>query len=473
MRREIRAAPAALLLALALAAIAAAPAPALRNPLIPQTASGDDTPDPWLFRHAGRYWLTYTSTDHVEVRSARTLGALGSAAPKRLWPAAGKAEPTERCCALWAPELHRFADARGRPRWYAYYAANGPAGDTHRMYVLESAGDDPGGPYHFKARLRLPQPFAIDGTVAMIGGRLYLVYSGGAAFAPTSLSIARLKNPWTVSGRPLAISSPTLDWERGVFPINEGPEVLVRGSTLNIIYSASWCGTKAYSLGRLTVSTRADLLSAATWRTAKDPSPVFATDAANGVFGPGHGSFFTSPDGRESWMAYHATDADDGCFTGGLRTTRVQRFTWNRDGTPDFGTPVALSTDVAAPGGDGTITVQAERAVPAGTGTLVADRHLFGYQGLQVAAPAALGLRVRVAKAGRYTLHLRVLGGPAAGRVTVGRPGGSTVTRSAHRGTPQAVDLDLGTVALRAGTAAVRLSSPAPVTVDQLRLERR
>ena len=466
MRRAVLAALAVLLLGLT----AAAPAVALRNPLIPQTASGDDTPDPWLFRHAGRYWLTYTSTDHLEVRSATTLGALASAAPKRLWPRPGKTEPTERCCALWAPELHRFADARGRPRWYAYYAANGRSGDTHRMYVLESAGDDPGGPYHFKARLRLPQPFAIDGTVAMIGGKLYLVYSGGAAFAPTSLLIARLKNPWTVSGRPLAISSPTLDWERGVFPINEGPEVLLHGSTLNIIYSASWCGTKAYSLGRLTVSARADLLSAATWRAAKHPSPVFATDAARGVFGPGHGSFFTSPDGRESWMAYHATDADDGCFTGGLRTTRVQRFTWNEDGTPDFGTPVALSTDIAAPGGDDTITVQAEKALPAGSGTLVADRHLFGYQGLQVAASGELALRVRVATAGRYGLHLRVLGGPTAGAVTVRRPDGASITRSARRTALHAVDLSLGTVRLEAGTTSLQLSSTAPLIVDQLRL---
>lgn len=471
MRRGGLAASALVLLALCAGVLAAEPASALRNPLIPQTASGDDTPDPWLFRHAGRYWLTYTSTDHLEVRSATTLGALASAAPKRLWPPTTKPEPTERCCALWAPELHRFADARGRPRWYAYYAANGPAGDTHRMYVLESAGDDPGGPYHFKARLALPQSFAIDGTVAEIRGKPYIVYSGGAGFAPTSLYIARLKDPWTVGGRPLAISSPTLDWERGVFPINEGPEVLVHGSTLNIIYSASWCGTKAYSLGRLTVSAKADLLSAGTWRTAKHPSPVFATDAARGVFGPGHGSFFTSPDGRESWMAYHATEADNGCFTGGLRTTRVQKFTWNRDGTPRFGTPVALSTDIAAPGGDGTIAVQAETALPAGAGTLVADRRLFGYEGLQVPAASPVTLRVRVAKAGRAALHLRVLGLPTTKPVVVRRPDGRMVTRSARRARPQAVDLALGTVRLEAGTASVRVSSAEALTVDQLRLD--
>jgi GH43 family beta-xylosidase len=284
----------------AASASAAAPtAPtALRNPLIPQTASGDDTPDPWIFRHAGRYWLTYTAAGRVEVRSAKTLGALATAVPRRLWPPAGRAEPTERCCALWAPEIHRLRRPDRRWRWYVYYSANGPAGDTHRIYVLESAGDDPGGPYRFRARLALPQPFAIDGTVAVVGGKLYLIYSGGPAFTPTSLSLVALSDPWTVRGRPLAIASPTLAWEQGVFAIEEGPEVLVHDGRLNVVYSASWCGTKAYTLGRLTVPASADLLAPATWRKAKHPAPVFATSVAHGVYGPGHGSFFTSPDGR-------------------------------------------------------------------------------------------------------------------------------------------------------------------------------
>jgi GH43 family beta-xylosidase len=463
-----RAVRAGLLAALLGLALLPGPAAAFRNPLVPQTATGDDTPDPWLFRHAGRYWLTYTSTDHLEVRTAATIEALASARPTRLWPPVGTTEPEDRCCALWAPELHRLRDGRGRPRWYAYYAANGPTGNTHRMYVLESTRDDPAGPYRFRARLRLPQPFAIDGTVATIRGRTYLLYSGGPSFTPTSLYVVRLANPWTVAGTPLPISSPTLDWERGVFPINEGPEVLVHGRTLNVVYSASWCGTQAYALGRLSVPVAADLLSAATWRRAKAPSPVFATDAARGVFGPGHGSFFPSPDGRESWMAYHATEADKGCFTGGLRTTRVQRFTWSRDGTPRFGRPVSLATDLAAPSGDPTVVVQAESALSAGTGTPVDDRRLFGYRGLRVAAPATLALRVRVPAAGRYALRLRVVVGPAAGTVTL-----AGTTRSAVRAADGVAELDFGVRRLSAGTTTLRLTTDAPVTLDQLRLERR
>lgn len=370
-----------LLLALACCALAPAPAAAtsFRNPVLPQAAGGEDSPDPWIFRHAGRYWLTYTSTDHVELRSATSLAGLADARPRRLWPLAGRSEPRDRCCQLWAPEIHRFGD-----RWYLYYAATGPDSGgpgTHALHVLESSGADPAGPYRMKGRLALPQPYAIDGTVARVGGRLWLLYSGGAGFAPASLWIAPLRDPWTVGGPPLEISRPTLPWETVAFAINEGPQVLRHGGRLNVVYSASWCGTGAYSLGLLSVPASANLLDAATWANAKRPGPVFASDAAAGVFGPGHGSFFSSPDGRESWMVYHATEADEGCFTGGLRTTRAQRFGWNADGTPRFGAPAALSADLAAPGGDGTVAVQVEKLLAPGAGRRVADRRLVGYEG--------------------------------------------------------------------------------------------
>lgn len=288
-----------------------------RNPVVPVTAAGTDTPDPWIFRWRGRYWLTYTTGQWIEVRSAKRLAGLAAARPTRLWPRLGSTEPADRCCELWAPEIHRLRGPRG-PRWYVYYAAKGASdGLVHRLYVLESARDDPAGPYRFRGQLRVPQVYAIDATVASIRGRTYLIYSGGSTFAPTSLYLARLSDPWTVSGTPIEISRPTLPWETIPFAINEGPEFLLHGGSLHVIYSASWCGTGAYKLGRLTVPRNADLLDPATWSGAKDPDPVFQSAPDRGVYGPGHGSFFTSPDGRESWMVYHATDDDRGCFTGG------------------------------------------------------------------------------------------------------------------------------------------------------------
>lgn len=441
------------------------------NPVVPQSASGADSPDPWMFRHDGRYWLAYTTGDHIEVRSSRTLGGLGDAEPRHLWPPAGTTEPAERCCEVWAPEIHRLTGPDG-PRWYVYYAAKAAdEGFVHRLYVLESESESPAGPYHFAGRLDVPQPFAIDATVTMVDGAPYVIYSGGPSASPTSLYLAPLADPWTVAATPIAISAPTLPWEMVLLPINEGPEVLQHDGQLHVIYSASWCGTGAYALGRLTVPLDADLTDPLTWADAKSPAPVFSAAPRRGVYGPGHGSFFTSPDGTEDWMVYHATDNSQGCFTGGIRTTRVQRFTWNADGTPDFGRPAALRTVLRSPGGDPTLTVQAEDAVA--PDRVVTDRHLFGYEGVVVRRSArgpSAAFELDLARTGRYRIDLRVLGGPDAGRVTIIGPRGQRITRSATRTTDGAVVLSFGQLRLRAGERTLGIRVRDPLTIDQLRL---
>ncbi len=53
----------------------------------------------------------------------------------------------------------------------------------------------------------------------------------------------------------------------------------------------------------------------------------------------GHNSFFTSPDGTENWILYHANSKPgQGC--GRFRSPRAQKFTWAKDGKPVFGGPV-------------------------------------------------------------------------------------------------------------------------------------
>jgi hypothetical protein len=94
---------------------------------------------------------------------------------------------------------------------------------------------------------------------------------------------------------------------------------------------------------------------------------VFQRDDANGVFGPGHNGFFTSPDGTEDWIVYHANDsASDGCDNG--RTTRAQKFTWKADGTPDFGTPVRLGATLDGPSGETAATPASYRIVNRNSG---------------------------------------------------------------------------------------------------------
>ena len=80
-------------------------------------------------------------------------------------------------------------------------------------------------------------------------------------------------------------------------------------------------------------------------------SLVFQRSDDNKVYAPGHNGFFKSPDGSEDWIVYHANDnPDDGC--GGKRSTRVQKFTWNADGTPNFGIPVSTTMDSPNSSGD-------------------------------------------------------------------------------------------------------------------------
>ncbi|HTD16183.1 MAG TPA: family 43 glycosylhydrolase, partial [Chthoniobacterales bacterium] len=62
----------------------------------------------------------------------------------------------------------------------------------------------------------------------------------------------------------------------------------------------------------------------------------------------GHNGFFKSPNGKEDWIIYHANpEPSEGC--GNFRSPRIQRFTWNVDGTPNFGTPVPLGQPLEKP----------------------------------------------------------------------------------------------------------------------------
>ena len=78
---------------------------------------------------------------------------------------------------------------------------------------------------------------------------------------------------------------------------------------------------------------------------------MFQRSDANGVSAPGHNTFFKSPDGTEDWIIYHANSSASGACDMS-RTPRIQKFTWNADGTPNFGEPVSTGADLAVPSGE-------------------------------------------------------------------------------------------------------------------------
>ena len=67
----------------------------------------------------------------------------------------------------------------------------------------------------------------------------------------------------------------------------------------------------------------------------------------NRHIGLGHHGCFQSPDGKEDWIVYHGKTSSNYTYAG--RSTRAQKFTWNADGTPNFGNPLSLDTVLAEP----------------------------------------------------------------------------------------------------------------------------
>ena len=154
----------------------------------------------------------------------------------------------------------------------------------------------------------------------------------------------------------MKISTPQFDWEKNGdlgnasdpprVLVNEGPQFLVHGKKIFVVYSASGCWTDFYALGMLTANTGDDIMNPSSW--VKSTAPVFKQSPEDGVYAPGHNSFFKSPDGKEDWILYHAnSEPGQGC--GGHRSPRAQQFTWNADGTPNFGIPVKSGVELRLP----------------------------------------------------------------------------------------------------------------------------
>lgn len=316
---------------------------AFTNPINPHG------PDPWMLYYEGYYYLAAsTFASSIVMRKSKTLGGISSAKDEVVF---ALPSGTDHCCHMWAPEFHLLNSTNGE-RWYMYFTAGSNAADyvgTQRIHVLESAGKDPMGPYTYKASFRDTSDdssFELDASILNVNNKLYLM--GTYLRGRQDLFIRPLSNPWTASGKKVQLSQPTATWETQGGAVNEGPEALYHGGKTMIVFSASYCQGADYKLGLLTL-TGSDPLSASSW--TKSANPVFQKDEAAKVYGPGHNGFFKSPDGKEDWIVYHANSAaNGGCDMN--RSTRAQKFTFNSDGTPNFGKPVATGTSIESPSGE-------------------------------------------------------------------------------------------------------------------------
>lgn len=313
-------------------------AAAYRNPLVEQRA------DPHIQRHTdGHYYFTATSPgyDRIILRRSRTLRGLTRADESVIWR---RHTSGDMAAHIWAPELHHINGT-----WYIYFAA-APADDVWkiRIWVLENANANPfKGSWVEKGQLTTAwDTFSLDATTFTHRGSRYLAW---AQYEPgmdnnTGVFLSRMANPWTLTGPQIRLTTPEYEWECVGFKVNEGPSVIQRNGRVFLSYSASATDSH-YCMGLLTAGSRSDLMDPASW--AKSPTPVFTSNDTTKQYGPGHNCFTVTEDGRSDVLVYHARQYRDivgDPLNDPNRHTRVQKFGWKADGTPDFGIPVADAT---------------------------------------------------------------------------------------------------------------------------------
>lgn len=297
---------------------------------------------PYVTHWQGNYYYT------MQIPSADSIILYSSKDPAQL------ANGTRRCVwhhpsmqHIWSPELHRL-----NSKWYLYFEADDGNTDNHQIYVLENASDDPmKGKFTLKGVIQTNDEwnFGLHPTSIVVRGQQYLLWSGWqnrrSETETQCIYIAQMQNPWTLGSDRILISKPDLEWERqwidpdgqrSNYPIfvNENPEAFMtqNGRHVCVFYSASGIWTVYNTLGMIYADADANLLDPRSWSKVQEPTHIAKDDTT--LFGCSNISL-VSPNSKEHLLFYEAKwQGSEGQSK--KRGIRLQSFSWNKDGFPDF-----------------------------------------------------------------------------------------------------------------------------------------
>ena len=305
------------------------------NPVL-DTGPGRDHGDPFVLRHAGRYYLYYTGSSGIEVWTGTDLTDWTRAGLALVAPDGDHWAQVD----LWAPEVlyadgwfHMYVTGTRRPAGGAATHAGAGVGvndgdDQMRRQGVASSRD-PLGPFEF-GDTPLLDVWSIDGHPFVdLDGRRWLFYNvrddrtryRGTVPGCGNL-VDELVTPRTLRGEPVPVALPDAPWEgsrSGEWYWNEGPTVLRRRGRYVQMYSGGWYGDASYGVG---------------FAAADDPrgpwvkaphNPVFVSGSR--ITGPGHHCVTTGPDGVTPYAVYHGyVDGRPG------RKVHVDRLHWSTEG---------------------------------------------------------------------------------------------------------------------------------------------
>ena len=312
-------------------------------------------PDPYVVCKDGVYYYCYSSGGvKVQASNDLLLGEPSKSAVQVFTPSQTSIANAKK--EYWAPEMHYFpADVVGEKDagWYIYVAADDGQDVNHRMYVLRASEPDNAlSQYTMVGELELDgDKWAIDGTVMVLGGKLYFIWSGreeNDLKYSQNIYIQAMTNPYTATGSKTLLARPTEAWEtKSGSHVNEGPQIIQHNGTTNIVYSVNGSWTQYYALASLTL-VGDDPMQASSWY--KSTAPLLQSYAKNSMYGTGHSSYVQNTVDGSWWIYYHANPSltvPSGSSWWAERNTYLQEFTFEDkviDGKtysmPVFGVPM-------------------------------------------------------------------------------------------------------------------------------------
>lgn len=233
---------------------------------------------------------------------------------------------------FWAPELH-LVDGW----WYIYTSTKNKDNNKKHMIVLKAKSKSPFDEFEPAVHLN-KELYAIDPTVYTDkkSGKNYISFSFVVPGAGVQkLAIQELETPTTLKGDYIELPQASYPWELKNSCINEGSFFIEKDNRLFIVYSANGCWCDDYCLGIFEL-TGDNILDANSW--IKNDKPILVK--GNGNFGPGHATFFKSPDESELWISFHCLHDTNPSLTPTVRHCHCQKVFFDNTGFPHIGIPL-------------------------------------------------------------------------------------------------------------------------------------
>jgi GH43 family beta-xylosidase len=274
-------------------------------------------PDPFVFIYDGRYYAIATGRA-LDEGDGPTIFPMLTSDDFVEWrpsePAMIAPDPSLGSD-FWAPEI-AYRDGR----FYLYYSV-GQEDKGHQLRVAVS--EHPGGPYSDSGEPVLDPTscaFAIDAhPFRDDNGKWFLFYARDFFDTDrpgTSIVVASLDDPLRISAEFSVVARAGHDWQRYQsgrvmhgstydWHTLEGPCVVTHESQYYCLYSGGNWQNASYGLDYVV----ADCVTGP-FRDDNAGAPRLLKTMPGKVLGPGHNSVVTGPDGRTSFIAYHAWDID-------------------------------------------------------------------------------------------------------------------------------------------------------------------